>query len=269
MVKVRQVQVFALFATMLSILWIVGLSMTLQSYINGPSMATMVPLTIERSATEPTAALKDRFSVVALGDSLTRGTGDSTGKGYVGHLVDYLRQNSQETVSIHNLAINGQRSDQLAQQIEQLDVQRTLQEADLIVLTIGGNDLFRRGETLLTMDLEAIQAYEKDYLQNLHFILSEIRQQNEEALIFYLGLYNPFINFDDSEITSQVIRQWNYESAEALAQYSQTVFVPTFDLFQLNVNQYLYSDQFHPNAEGYRMMAERLTSLLSRRGETD
>ncbi|KAB2954659.1 SGNH/GDSL hydrolase family protein [Heliorestis acidaminivorans] len=227
-------------------------------------MPVMTPIAIdEHSKEEKSAIQKDTLAVLALGDSLTRGTGDSTGKGYVGHLIDDLRQGSDQNVSIHNLAINGQRSDQLAQQIQQADVQRTIQGADLIVLTIGGNDLFRRGETLLNFDMNAIDGYREAYIQNLNFILSEIRKHNNEATIFYLGLYNPFINLGDSETTSKVIREWNYESAEALALYDHTVFVPTFDLFQLNVNQYLYSDQFHPNSEGYRIMADRLTSLLT------
>ncbi len=33
----------------------------------------------------------DALSIVALGDSLTRGTGDETGKGYVGYVVDELK----------------------------------------------------------------------------------------------------------------------------------------------------------------------------------
>jgi lysophospholipase L1-like esterase len=33
-------------------------------------------------------------------------------------------------------------------------------------------------------------------------------------------------------------------------------------LFEQNVNDYLFSDKFHPNSEGYKLIGERLSSLI-------
>ena len=44
--------------------------------------------------------------------------------------------------------------------------------------------------------------------------------------------------------------------------FENIVFVPTFDLFQLSVNDYLYSDQFHPNQAGYELISDRLAPLI-------
>jgi lysophospholipase L1-like esterase len=60
-----------------------------------------------------------------------------------------------------------------------------------------------------------------------------------------------------------VVREWNFASAETAANYQKTVVVPTFDLFELNVNDYLYSDQFHPNSQGYKLIGERLATLIT------
>jgi lysophospholipase L1-like esterase len=40
------------------------------------------------------------------------------------------------------------------------------------------------------------------------------------------------------------------------------VLVPTYDLFELNANKYLYSDHFHPNQDGYERIAERIVQIM-------
>lgn len=62
--------------------------------------------------------LPEDFTVVALGDSLTRGTGDETGKGYVGLVVEDLESKYNSKPLIHNLGINGQVSQELVQRGE-------------------------------------------------------------------------------------------------------------------------------------------------------
>ncbi|MDQ7860843.1 GDSL-type esterase/lipase family protein [Peribacillus frigoritolerans] len=80
----------------------------------------------------------DDFTVVAIGDSLTRGTGDETGKGYVGLVIEDLKSEYNRKPIIHNLGINGQVSKELVQQVRQPEVKRQIQAADVILVTIGG-----------------------------------------------------------------------------------------------------------------------------------
>lgn len=213
-----------------------------------------------------TAQKSGDFTVLALGDSLTRGAGDPTGAGYVGYCTDILKQKSKQNIILSNLGVNGLTSGQLLEQIKQKEVQRQIGTADTIFISIGGNDLHRGGRTLLEMDLQAIRGFEERYVKNLREILKEIRTTNANAAVFLVGLYNPFINLSDAEVTSKVIRDWNSKTAEVGAAYPKTVFVPTFDLFQLQIDAYLFSDRFHPNAEGYRVMGERMASLIMAQG---
>ncbi len=245
-------------ASLLCLLWLIGLGWAVQEYYAGKPEE--MPKTV-KTAKEPKN--KKALTVVALGDSLTRGTGDETGKGYVGDLVDEIKDKTKQPVQLTNLGINGQRSTQLKKQIQQTEVGRQLETADVILLTIGGNDLFRGGQGLVDFETDKIAAIEKQYLQNIKFIFTEIRKHNQNATVFFIGLYNPFIELDRGKDISKVIRQWNYQSAEISADYPKIVFVPTFDLFELKVNDYLYSDKFHPNKEGYRLIAERVASLLT------
>jgi lysophospholipase L1-like esterase len=240
------------------LLWLVGLGWAVAEYYAGKP--DKIP---EKTNIEKKAEKKDGMHIVAIGDSLTRGTGDETGKGYVGVLMDEIKEKTKQDVQLTNLGISGQRSDQLKEQIQQTEVNRQIQTADMILVTMGGNDLFRGGQGLLEFKEEDIAEIEKKFLDNMNFIFQQIRTSNPKANVFFIGLYNPFSDLEQGKEMSKVVRHWNYQGAELSAAFPNIVFVPTFDLFELKVNDYLYTDKFHPNTKGYRLIAERVASLLT------
>lgn len=255
----KSVLFVAITSVLASLICIIGLAVTLVDYFDTPNETIERKVVKEKTKTET----KENVQIVALGDSLTRGTGDLEGKGYVGYLISNLEEKTKEKLALSNLGIRGLKSEQLAEQVQQEEVKRQVERADILLITIGGNDLFRGGEGLTNMSPESLQPIEVAFEKNLHTILTELRAVNNDAEIFFIGLYNPFIDLDNAQETSKVVRAWNYKSAEISANYPNVVFVPTFDLFQLNVNDYLFSDKFHPNTEGYQLIAERVASLIT------
>jgi lysophospholipase L1-like esterase len=259
-VRKYSVQMTLIFSVLSFLLMIFGLGWTIQNQFFGNGAAGV----IEKAKPEQEeASKKEGKVVVALGDSLTRGTGDDSGKGYIGYLVEELEEKSKEKITIHNFGVKGYRSNQLLDQMKQGEIQRKIKSADYILITIGGNDLFQSGQALMEMDEKKITQAREGYLKNLKGILQELRSLNDAAVIFHIGLYNPFIDLNDSELTTKIVRGWNFETNKLLDQQKQAVYVPTYDLFQLSVNDYLYTDKFHPNAEGYRLIAERVASLIT------
>jgi len=258
-----RVRIVTVFSALLGLLWMGCLSWAIVDYYHGEASG------VEDLSAQPIEKRPGEFTVVALGDSLTRGTGDETGKGYVGTVTEELEKKFDHPITVQNLGIKGLVSAQLAEQVQEREVERQLQRADAILVTIGGNDLFQKGETLLNLDSTTISKLQKNYLVHLDEILSTIRQNNSSAQLFMLGLYNPFIELDENGEMNAIVRQWNNETAEVLAKYEDMVFVPTFDLFQLSVNEYLYSDKFHPNSAGYRLMAERIAPLIEWEAKDD
>lgn len=256
----KKVRFITAFAALACLLWLFGLGWTLKDYLIGASGTASLPSEAEAPAT-PTSALK----VVALGDSLTRGTGDIEGKGYVGYVSDRLKEAGKE-ISLINLGIKGLTSPQLAEQMKGKEILRQLGQADVILMTIGGNDLFLGGQTLSDVSEASIEGLEDSYLASLKTIIANIRAVNTEATVYLLGLYNPFSEFENGELLSDVVRGWNFKAAELLAQDVNAVFVPTYDLFQLKINDYLFTDHFHPNEKGYRLMAERVAALIAGEG---
>ena len=62
---------------------------------------------------------KNQLRIVAIGDSLTKGVGDSTGEGYVKQVVDSLAADPDKQAElVNNLGISGLRADQLAENLK-------------------------------------------------------------------------------------------------------------------------------------------------------
>lgn len=198
------------------------------------------------------------LQIVSLGDSLTRGVGDKEGIGYVGRMKEDLQKDYKQKIALTNLAVSGAKMPDLLKQIESSGAQYSIKKADVIVLTIGGNDLFPGWESLGKIDLETYRPDTETFQNEAKKIIEEIRKLNTDSPIFWLGLYNPFEDVEDLKGSSNIVVDWN-ASLEKLALNDKNVYItPTFDLFQNRGKDLLYSDHFHPNEVGYTYMAERL-----------
>ncbi|WP_147806369.1 SGNH/GDSL hydrolase family protein [Bacillus sp. SH7-1] len=203
------------------------------------------------------------LQIVSLGDSLTRGVGDKEGIGYIGRMKEDLQKDYKQKVALTNLAVSGAKMPDLLKQIESSGAQYSIKQADVIVLTIGGNDLFPGWESLGKIDLETYRPDTETFQNEAKKIIEEIRKLNTDSPIFWLGLYNPFEDVEDLKGSSNIVVDWN-TSLEKLAINNKNVYItPTFDLFQNRGKDLLYSDHFHPNEVGYTYMADRLVQNVA------
>lgn len=224
-----------------------------------PQASNLLPPTSKHVAS-PTSPTIGR--IVSLGDSLTRGIGDDSGKGYIHLFREQIQKSTKSEVSLVNLSVSGSTSIDLRKQITQPETIELLKSAQIIPLTIGGNDLFRGSGRLEKVDPKAAEQARITYQANLDFILKEIRKHNSKASVFVFGLYNPFGDLAEAKQTSEFVYQWNHTAQQIIAKYDRVVFVPTYDLFQLDPKRYLFTDHFHPNKIGYQRIADRLTQLV-------
>src|SRR5699024_3456097 len=84
--------------------------------------------------------LKNDNKITEIADSLTKGAGEEEDNGgYVGILEDTINKDN-DLVEIDNFGKRGNRTDQLIDRMEEPEVKESLEEADIILITIGAND---------------------------------------------------------------------------------------------------------------------------------
>ena len=167
--------------------------------------------------------------ILAFGDSLTRGTGAGDGEGFAEVLAVL---SGREVV---NAGVPGEESDAgLARLPTLLDAV----QPDLVILGHGGNDMLRR------RDLEQTKA---------NLLQMAMLARDRGASVVLLGIPKPGLFLG----THPLYR----ELADALE-------VPLEDKVFADVlaDRELKADQIHPNAAGYRRVAEAIHWLLTDAG---
>ena len=203
---------------------------------------------------------------LALGDSLTRGVGDETQNyGYTIRLQKQMENWPMiNSVELDNRGKNGRRSDQLLALLKKGHYDEELEKADLITMTLGGNDVMKIvKKNLFSMEKSMFDKELPLFVERYREILNEIRLRNPDAPIVLVGFYNPFsIVVDEITPFEPIISEWNNE-IEALSETDQNAcFVSVEDLFVSNEDMVYHVDFFHPNSTGYDRMASRIIETM-------
>ena len=219
---------------------------------------------IGTAVTVPSArvhAASPRGAIVplVLGDSLARGTGDESGLGIGGRLRQDLLSTHNDVRPVTNLAINGARTRDLLEQLQSRNVQTLIAQSNVIVISIGGNDLWG------TTDVRALRLHNpesvlEDVLGRVAEVVRAVRSANPTARIFLVGLYNPLAMTPTGGVLSPLVSRWNARLLERFATDPNVTVVPTADIF--SHRDRLSFDRFHPSDEGYALIARRIADSL-------
>lgn len=198
---------------------------------------------------------------LALGDSLTKGIGDEQNKkGFTERLVEKIEKINGSEVNLDNRGKRGRRSDQLLKLIEEGHYDEEIKMADLITITIGGNDIMKIvKQDLFELEKQAFDDERVEFEERLKKVVDEIHVRNDNVPIVLIGVYNPFTTISDEiEEFNMIVDEWN-ETIENIADETpKACYVKIQDLFDTNANMVYHSDFFHPNSNGYTMMTERI-----------
>ena len=221
-----------------------------------------------------------KIELVAIGDSLTEGVGDSLGSGgYVPRVAELLEETkSVSQVITHNFGVSGNRSDQILSRMENdTQIETAVKKADIVIFTVGGNDIIKTFKNeLLNVQLESFKEPLNLYEKNVEKMVEKVQEWKPDTEIYLFGVYNPYaLYFSEIKEMQVILDEWNKKTSAIAQQYDNTHYVPIDEAFvvdanltdvkaaqsspentQVIENPYLYEDDlFHPNDAGYSKMA--------------
>lgn len=183
--------------------------------------------------TQPTARHRSTVRVVALGDSLTQGVGDTTdNQGYSGRLKTMIHKKDKVKVVMHNYGKSGDRSDQIEKRLtDSRQQQRQVRRAQAIVMTVGGNDLLQTLTKNVTINQQSrlntqLTTAEKSYETKLKHLLSTVRKYNPDAPIYLYSIYNPiYVYFANLDQITDAVDDWNAVTTQTGRDFSHLYMV--------------------------------------------
>jgi len=197
----------------------------------------------------PPAPIRD---IVVLGDSLAHGAGDESGRGIAGALA------AMTHARVENLGINGARTANVLQHLARADVRAAVQRAQLIVVSVGGNDLF--GSSLERVrSMIAPRIMSSIVASRVARVISRIHRENPAAQIVLLGLYDPY----HSPFLDKQIARWDGRMITRFADWHAVNVVRIADLID-TAGALSPIDHYHPSAAGYRAIAARIWGAYTR-----
>jgi lysophospholipase L1-like esterase len=224
-------------------------------------------LPVQKAQAFDLTPMPKKLDYVAIGDSITAGWGTPAiqGKRVNGYVSQLHRQMLiRGEANLHNLGIPGLTSGQFLFLLEHWpEASQHLQHADLITLSIGGNDIIWT-EHQKPGDVMAMREALTRYETNIRTILSTLRQVNENARLFVLEVYNPFEQKDPRHAKLSEWIAWVNESILKAAKENDAEVVPLASLFLSHEKEYvnLANNDIHPNAKGHSVIAKAISEAL-------
>ncbi len=167
--------------------------------------------------------------VLAFGDSLTYGTGANEDESYPAQLA---RMTGRRVVR------EGVPGEVSAAGLERLPATLDEQRPRLLILCHGGNDFLRR-------------LSKQQVAENLRTMIRLAKSRGVDVLL--IGTPEPGLMMSPPDFYAVIAKEFGIP-------YEGDV------LGKILRDGSLKSDQIHPNAQGYRLMAERVTELLRKSG---
>ncbi|MEW9698758.1 SGNH/GDSL hydrolase family protein [Paenibacillus sp. SI8] len=208
--------------------------------------------------------MEKAINYLAFGDSLTVGFGAADGLGFVSLFKQRVEQLVNVPVQLFHAGTNGATTSELLETLESdFELQQSVQLADLITITAGGNDLLQAAIPFFYQNepqylKSALQLYETNYRKLLERIQVLREHVDTPYIIALVGLYNPLPLVPDA---AYWVQRFNLFLRKLERPYVRIVQV--YDAFVGMDGYYLAEDGIHPNEQGYEALSRQVENTVT------
>jgi len=202
---------------------------------------------------------------VVLGDSISAGEGATDPSKAYAELIA-----AAKGYKLSNFAVGGHKTTDLLKILaENKDAQKAIREADIINVSIGGNDLLASNVITLILrfivmgDDSVMDEYVEEIAVRFAEIVKEIRKLNKNALFIVQTLYNAMEGIPLVEVGYEAaiakLNQMYYDYLEANP--GAYVIADVHGAFKCR-DGLVFDDRLHPSDAGHAMIAKVLTATI-------
>lgn len=214
-------------------------------------------------------------SYVALGDSLAAGQTPTReiDTGYSDLIAQEIARNQPLAFYTKDLAFPGFTSADVLKRVQSKEAKPLLQNANLITISAGANDLLRLIKSDAKSGSLSFQQIPADYSlnnvrKNMKTMLTELKKIAPKAEVYVMGYYFAYPHARDSQKvgTAKQLNRLNQILAN-VAKEAGVKFVSVETAFGDQATGKVPNPaDVHPNAEGYRAMANSFFNVYAKGG---
>lgn len=221
---------------------------------------------------QASALVNGPVSYIALGDSLAAGQTPNReiDTGYSDLIAQEIGRNQPLAFYSKGLAFPGYTTAQALERVQSEEAKPLLKNANLITVSAGANDLLRLIQVDGASGSIAFQQIPADYSlnqarENMVKLLAELKKRAPNAQVYVMGYYFAYPHVRESQKvgTAKQLNKLN----EILARVSKDAgvqFVSVDAAFGNKAKDKIPNPlDVHPNAEGYRAMANQFLAMYS------
>jgi lysophospholipase L1-like esterase len=200
------------------------------------------------------------FRTVVLGDSVARGAGDEKRLGLPGRLDHEFHTMGFTADATLNLGINSGRTYNVKHLLRQPRATAVVARADVIVISLGGNDLYGDPQARLLTGIWPWYQRSRT-LKRVEQVVHLVRQMNPSARIYLLGLYNPYQRTSRGPWIDTQVNLWDAGLIRRFADMPEVTVIRIADLL-VRTDRISPIDHFHPGSLGYAAIARRIADTF-------
>ncbi len=234
-------------------------------------------------------------NITLIGDSITEGYGLSEGEmNYGDFLAEYFN------ASVDNFAVSGLTTEGQLEKLNEEEVKNSIKNADIICLSIGGNDLisiieeafsnngaeglFSGNGNDINISVEFIQKFIMNYSSafgsaasnagsNIEEITNKLKELNPDAEIIIQTIYIPFESSNENlNLILSPLKTFSSMFIGDINSSIKNAAPNTADIYlKFSEKSYLYTNidkyDIHPNYLGHMLIAEEIIQTLGLSGD--